>query len=104
VQELTRADAAILGFTMPIFTVLLGAAFFGERASRPGWVWRCWCAALAIGLLLWHELARLVAKPWGCVVERGGVLGTGHADISPSKLTLSRRWWSPFGCCCWAVW
>lgn len=32
VQELVRR-AAILGFTMPIFTVLLGAVFFGERIT-----------------------------------------------------------------------
>ena len=33
VQELASGRAAIVGFTMPIFTVLLGAAFFGERTT-----------------------------------------------------------------------
>jgi uncharacterized membrane protein len=34
VQELASGRAAILGFTMPIFTVLIGAVFFGERRRR----------------------------------------------------------------------
>ena len=51
VQELASGRAAILGFTMPIFTVLLGAAFFGERITPRVRV-AVICAALAIALLL----------------------------------------------------
>ncbi len=64
VQELASGRAAILGFTMPIFTVLLGAAFFGERIT-PRVRLAVVCAAIAIGLLLWHELARLSGRPVG---------------------------------------
>ena len=46
VQELASGRAAILGFTMPIFTVLLGAAFFGERVTPRVRV-AVLCAALA---------------------------------------------------------
>jgi drug/metabolite transporter (DMT)-like permease len=64
VQELASGRAAILGFTMPIFTVLLGAAFFGERIT-PRVRFAVVCAVIAIGLLLWHELARLSGRPTG---------------------------------------
>jgi drug/metabolite transporter (DMT)-like permease len=64
VQELASGRAAILGFTMPIFTVLLGAAAFGERIT-PRVRLAVVCAGIAIGLLLWHELARLSGRPTG---------------------------------------
>ncbi len=64
VQELASGRAAILGFTMPIFTVLLGAAFFGERIT-PRVRLAVVCVALAIALLLWHEIARLRGSPAG---------------------------------------
>jgi drug/metabolite transporter (DMT)-like permease len=64
VQELASGRAAILGFTMPIFTVLLGAAFFGERIT-PRVRLAVMCVAMAIGLLLWHEVASLSGRPAG---------------------------------------
>lgn len=64
VQELASGRAAILGFTMPIFTVLLGAVFFGERIT-PRVRLAVACVSLAIGLLLWHEIARLSGRPAG---------------------------------------
>ena len=64
VQELASGRAAILGFTMPIFTVLLGAAFFGERVTPRVRV-AVVSVAIAIGLLLWHEIARLSGRPSG---------------------------------------
>ena len=64
VQELASGRAAILGFTMPIFTVLLGAAFFGERIT-PRMRVAVVCASIAIALLLWHEVARISGRPAG---------------------------------------
>jgi drug/metabolite transporter (DMT)-like permease len=66
VQELASGRAAILGFTMPIFTVLLGAAFFGERITPRVRV-AVVCASIAIALLLWHEIARISGRPAGIV-------------------------------------
>lgn len=64
VRELASGRAAVLGFTMPIWTVLLGAAFFGHAPTR-----RVMLAALAAGaaiaLLLTDELASLSGKPMG---------------------------------------
>ena len=64
VHELASGRAAILGFTMPIFTVLLGAAFFGERITPRVRV-AVLCASMAIALLLWHEVARISGRPTG---------------------------------------
>src|SRR5690606_4268147 len=64
VQHLASGRAAILGFTMPIFTVLIGAAFFGERITPRVRV-AVVSAAIAVGLLLWHELQRMTGRPAG---------------------------------------
>jgi len=64
VQELASGRAAILGFTMPIFTVLIGATFFGERITPRVRV-AVVSAAIAVGLLLWHELQSMTGRPVG---------------------------------------
>jgi drug/metabolite transporter (DMT)-like permease len=63
-QELASGRAAILGFTMPIFTVLLGVAFYQERLTRRVLL-AVVCASLAISLLLWDELSSLAGRPQG---------------------------------------
>jgi drug/metabolite transporter (DMT)-like permease len=90
VQELASGRAAILGFTMPIFTVLLGAAFFGERITprvRLAGV----CVAVAIALLLWHEVARMSGSPAGIAWMLGAAFfwGLGTLMFRRSHLTLS---------------
>jgi drug/metabolite transporter (DMT)-like permease len=61
-QALSSGRAAILGYTMPIFSALIGAALFGERLAlrQVGGVVAC---AGAVGFLLWHELASLGGRP-----------------------------------------
>lgn len=66
VQALASGRAAILGFTMPIFTVLFGVALFRERMTPRLWLATA-CAASAVVLLLWHELATISGKPAGMV-------------------------------------
>ena len=63
-KELSSGRAAILGFTMPIWTVLLGAAFFGQALNRRV-VWATVAVALAIGLLMANELQNLAGRPLG---------------------------------------
>jgi len=96
VQELASGRAAILGFTMPIFTVLIGAAFFGERIT-PRVRLAVLCVSLAIGLLLWHELQRLSGRPAGVAWMLGAAvswaLGTllfrrAHLTLSPLAVTV----------------
>lgn len=66
VQALSSGRAAILGYTMPIFSALLGAALFGERIH-----WRqalgVAAAALGVVLLLWHEIGAMAGRP-GAVI------------------------------------
>lgn len=64
VKELSSGRAAILGFTMPIWTVLIGALFFGEKLTRRV-AWATCAVALAIGLLMAHEMQNLSGKPLG---------------------------------------
>lgn len=96
VQELASGRAAILGFTMPIFTVLIGALFFRERIT-PRVRLAVLCAGAAIGLLLWHELQRLSGRPAGVIWMLGAAfcwaLGTlmfrrAHLTLSPLVVTV----------------
>ncbi len=90
VQELASGRAAILGFTMPIFTVLIGAAFFGERIT-PRVRLAVVCVSLAIGLLLWHELQRLSGRPAGVAWMLGAAAcwALGTLMFRRAQLTLS---------------
>ncbi|MBL0920417.1 MAG: DMT family transporter [Hydrogenophaga sp.] len=96
VQELASGRAAIIGFTMPIFTVLLGAMFFSERIT-PRVRLAVLAAAIAIGLLLWHELSSLSGRPTGIVWMLGAAVSWGlgtllfkraHFQLSPMAVTV----------------
>ncbi len=90
VQELASGRAAILGFTMPIFTVLLGAAFFGERIT-PRMRVAVVCASIAIALLLWHEVARISGRPAGIAWMLGAAVcwALGTLMFRRAQFTLS---------------
>jgi drug/metabolite transporter (DMT)-like permease len=62
VQSLSSGRAAILGYTMPIWSALWGFALFGERLERRQVLGVC-AAALGVLLLLWHELGALSGRP-----------------------------------------
>jgi drug/metabolite transporter (DMT)-like permease len=62
VQALSSGRAAILGYTMPIFSALWGVAMFGERL-RPRHVAGVVGAGLGVSLLLWHEFASIAGRP-----------------------------------------
>ena len=66
VKELASGRAAILGFTMPIWTVLISVLFLGEKLTR-----RVAFAAVAVGvaivLLTSSEFTSLSGRPQGVV-------------------------------------
>lgn len=64
VKELASGRAAVLGFTMPIWTVLLGALFFGERLTRRT-VLAVVAVAAAVTLLASSEFTALSGRPQG---------------------------------------
>jgi len=87
VKALSSGRAAILGYTMPIFSAMLGAWLFSSPLSRRGWLGVS-AAALGVALLLWHELTGLAGKPLGVLL----------ALIAASTWALgSRRWPSRSG-------
>ena len=64
VQELASGRAATLGFTMPIWTVLLAALFFGQGLSHRAIVGMA-SAGAAVALLVAHEVTALAGRPLG---------------------------------------
>jgi drug/metabolite transporter (DMT)-like permease len=62
IQSLSSGRAAILGYTMPVFSALIGAAWFGQRLAGRAWLGVA-AAALGVVLLLWHEITALSGKP-----------------------------------------
>ena len=61
-QALSSGRAAILGYTMPIFSALWGAWVFGDRLSGRQWAGVA-AAAVGVALLLAHEFGRLAGAP-----------------------------------------
>ncbi|MFM8590136.1 MAG: DMT family transporter [Limnohabitans sp.] len=67
VQSLSSGRSAILGYTMPMFSALLGALFFGDRLAGRAWL-GVGAASLGVVLLLWHEIANLSGRPLGVLL------------------------------------
>jgi hypothetical protein len=82
VQSLSSGRAAILGYTMPMFSAVIGAMFFGNRLPGRAWAGVA-AAALGVVLLLWHELSHLTGRPVGVLLGGGQHMGTGHTTAAP---------------------
>jgi drug/metabolite transporter (DMT)-like permease len=63
-KNLSSGRAAILGYTMPIFSAMLGALLFSAAMTWRGWL-GVGAAAVGVSLLLWHEFAGLAGHPVG---------------------------------------
>jgi drug/metabolite transporter (DMT)-like permease len=96
VTQLPAGRAATLGFTMPVWAVLLGVLCYRERLT-----WRLLLAVAAvlagITLLLWKELAHLAGHPSGILWMQGAsfcwALGTiwirrAHLTLPPQSLVV----------------
>ena len=88
VKELASGRAAILGFTMPIWTVLIGV-LLGERLNRRVAL-AALAAALAIGLLVSDEFLTLTGQPLGIVWMELAALcwAIGTVMVRRARLTL----------------
>jgi drug/metabolite transporter (DMT)-like permease len=89
VKELASGRAAILGFTMPILTVLLGTLFLGEKlTARIGIA--VGAVAIAIGLLISHEVGALAGRPVGIAwMELAALLwAVGTLMMRRARITL----------------
>lgn len=67
VKLLSSGRAAILGYTMPIFSAMIGAWFFKDRLSPRAWL-GVGAASVGVALLLTHELSQLAGKPAGVLL------------------------------------
>jgi len=97
VQSLSSGRAAILGYTMPIFSAVLGAWFFGEVLARRAWAGVA-AAALGVLLLLWHELTHLSGRPLAVAMAltaaAAWALGTQRLRRTPMPVpTLAISFW-----------
>ncbi|MES2937162.1 MAG: DMT family transporter [Pseudomonadota bacterium] len=95
VRTLSSGRAAILGYTMPIFSAVIGALLFSTRLAPRGWL-GVGAAAVGVALLLWHELSQLAGRPLGVLLALAAAavwaLGTQllrRTRIGVPTLTLS---------------
>jgi drug/metabolite transporter (DMT)-like permease len=95
VRTLSSGRAAILGYTMPVFSAVIGALLFSARLSARAWMGVS-AAALGVALLLWHELTNLAGRPGGVLLALLAAavwaLGTQllrRTTIEAATLTLS---------------
>ena len=97
IQALSSGRAAILGYTMPIFSALVGAALFGQRLAARQWLGVA-AAAVGVALLLWHELAHMAGRPWAALgmLLAAAVWALGTQQMRRTQLashTLALGWW-----------
>lgn len=97
VKNLSSGRAAILGYTMPIFSALIGAWFFGNQLQRRSWLGVA-AAALGVSLLLWHELTNLSGRPVGvlCALAAAATWAIGTQKLRNTTMpvaTLTISFW-----------
>lgn len=95
IPQLSSGRAAILGYTMPIFSAVLGSIFFGQRLALRAWGGVA-AAALGVLLLLWYEFTQLGGRPVGVLLMLSAAaawaLGTQllrRSNIEVPTLTLT---------------
>jgi len=96
-RNLSSGRAAILGYTMPIFSAVLGAMFFSAALSSRAWAGVA-AAAVGVGLLLWHEFTGLAGRPFGVALAlfSAAVWALGTQLLRRSRIdvqTLTLSFW-----------
>ena len=97
VRELSSGRAAILGYTMPIFSALWGLALFGQRLSGRQQAGVA-AAGVGVALLLWHELGHIAGRPSGALgmLLAAAVWALGTQQLRRTTLhvaTLTASFW-----------
>jgi drug/metabolite transporter (DMT)-like permease len=108
---LTSGRAAILGYTMPVFSALWGMSLYGQRLQARQAVGIAGAGA-GVVLLLWHEVARLSGTPVSAAVLLFGTLiwALGTQQLRRTKIevpTLAIAFWmtviATVVVCAWSV-
>jgi len=112
VAQLPAGRAAILGFTMPVWTVLLSVLFYRERLTGRLLVAAC-AVLLGITLLLWNELGQLAGRPSGIAWMQAaalcwalGTIWMRHARLTlpPEALVVWMMLWAALAMAALALW
>ncbi len=85
-QELASGRAAILGFTMPVWTVLIGLLLTHERMTPRVWV-SVVAATAAVALLSAQELAQLAGRPLGVLWMQLGAMSWALGTLMMRRTT-----------------
>ena len=90
VQALSSGRAAILGYTMPVFSALWGRALYGQRLA-PRQSAGVVAAAVGVALLLWHEFANLAGRQLGALMMlfAAAVWALGTQQLRHTRMTVS---------------
>jgi drug/metabolite transporter (DMT)-like permease len=90
VVTLSSGRTAILGYTMPIFSGVIGALFFASPLGRRGWIGVS-AAAVGVLLLLWHELTQFAGRPLGVLLAlfAAAVWALGTQNLRRTRLVAS---------------
>ncbi len=88
VTMLSSGRAAILGYTMPVWAVLWGLLFFGERPARIAWL-GVGCAMAGAVLLMSSEFAALTGNPVGSILALIAAAGWGYGTVAMKRSTLT---------------
>ena len=88
VPMLSSGRAAILGYTMPIFSALLGAVLWRDRLRARGWLGVA-AAALGVLLLLWNELGAMGGRPTGVALMLLAALSWAYGTQLLRRSTIS---------------
>lgn len=97
VSMLSSGRAAILGYTMPIWAVLAGLVFFGERISRASLVGIALALTGAM-LLLSSEFSKMSGQPLGTVLALLAAASWGYGTVIMKRTkiqmpTISLTFW-----------
>lgn len=86
VQALSSGRSAILGYTMPIFSAVIGVLWFGATMQRRSWI-GILAAAAGVVLLMWHEFSTLTGKPLGVLM---GLVGAAFWGLGTQQVRHTR--------------
>ena len=97
VKMLTSGRAAILGYTMPVWALLCGLIFFGERVTRIAWL-GVGCALAGALLLLSSEFSTLSGQPLGSILALLAAAAWGYGTVIMKRTridmpTISLTFW-----------
>jgi drug/metabolite transporter (DMT)-like permease len=87
---LNSGRTAIIGYTMPVWTLIASVVFFSEKLNARS-VWAVLFCLTATLLLAWHELSHFAGQPLGLLYTLGAAIawGIGNAMMKNSQLSIS---------------